>query len=888
MPENMFCNHEDIHNEADVEQIFARRMIEYLGYKDSQIRPKDSLSKLTIGGLRGNVAKYRPDFAIKVGTKVCWILEAKSPDENLDNHGWQPRGYCTLINGQYKDENPAKYFVLSNGTLTRLFQWDVNDPILELSFTDFQQSNSKFAKLISLLSAENIAHAKSEIITDDYFTLTKMPIEEVNTAFAWCHQTIYKKDNISQAAAFTEFVKVIFLKLLSDKRIRDKYPNVLIEESIEVPNSDVKFSIRWIEIEEKNTPNPLDSIQFRDFIKGMERDIVTGSRKRIFDSGEHINLTPETIKSVIRKIENFYLFGIDADINGRLFETFLNATMRGKDLGQYFTPRSVVKLGTKLANLKVHILQPSGVYHTDVVVDACCGTGGFLIDALAHMWDKVNNNSSLSDSDKSQIRERIANHHIFGIDVGRVPPLARIARLNMFLHGDGGGSIYQADALDKEVSINETDDPEIVAEKKQLRKLFNSSGFADIILTNPPFAKTYERASDRESQILDGYRLSYKEGGDKRPSLKSNLMFVERYHDLLKPGGQLITVIDDGVLSGRNYKWFRKFIRESFIIKAVISLPGDAFQRSKARVKTSLLVLEKRTGDEIQKQSSVFMYGSEYVGIDDPSRRRTLPIDAEIKQKAIEEIDTIEREYESFLSGSGNSEYVVPAEKIQDRLDVKSCLMKTGRKIKEWKSEGIEILSLSNLVDEKEYSEEDIIETKYYDDFVTYLRVRYDGFAEAGDEILSSDTQYSQLYRIAAGNLVISNIAATYGSVAIVSEDLAGCVVTSEYTVLVPKEDYDPRIIWLLLRSPEIRSDMLLMATGANRTRISWDIIKDLLLPYPTSENVELIASLLREAEEAERIAKTNRINAIRSLETPLDLDNEKANSILRAFKPPK
>ena len=40
------------------------------------------------------------------------------------------------------------------------------------------------------------------------------------------------------------------------------------------------------------------------------------------------------------------------NLNGRLFETLLNTTMRGKDLGQYFTPRSVVKLGVKLARLR--------------------------------------------------------------------------------------------------------------------------------------------------------------------------------------------------------------------------------------------------------------------------------------------------------------------------------------------------------------------------------------------------------------------------------------------------------------------------------------------------------------------------------------------------------
>jgi len=43
------------------------------------------------------------------------------------------------------------------------------------------------------------------------------------------------------------------------------------------------------------------------------------------------------------------MFGIDEDLNGRLFEAFLNATMRGKEFwASIFTPRSIVKLITRL------------------------------------------------------------------------------------------------------------------------------------------------------------------------------------------------------------------------------------------------------------------------------------------------------------------------------------------------------------------------------------------------------------------------------------------------------------------------------------------------------------------------------------------------------------
>ena len=85
---------------------------------------------------------------------------------------------------------------------------------------------------------------------------------------------------------------------------------------------------------------------------------------------------------------------------------------------------------------------------------------------------------------------------------------------------------------------------------------------------------------------------------------------------LLKPGGRLITVIDDSVLSGKTYAPVRAFIREKFVVRGIISLHGDAFQRSGARAKTSVLYLTKRPSGDLS-QPSVFVYESRYIGLDD-------------------------------------------------------------------------------------------------------------------------------------------------------------------------------------------------------------------------------------------------------------------------------
>jgi len=237
-----------------------------------------------------------------------------------------------------------------------------------------------------------------------------------------------------------------------------------------------------------------------------------------------------------------------------MFETFLNATLRGKDLGcgQYFTPRSVAKLATRLAALR------AGPDHTDVVLDACCGTGGFLIEALTEMWLRIDSNSSLSQSERKRHKKIVAEQSLYGVDVARDPALACIARINMYLHGDGGSRIYQLDASDKATKALDNDDVELKGEKREFRKLLleQKAGFAHVVLTNPPFAKEYSRSQEPEAELLDEYDLAFDTARGKRKPLRrlrSSVMFLERYYDLLVPGGMLVSVVDDGILGSESY-----------------------------------------------------------------------------------------------------------------------------------------------------------------------------------------------------------------------------------------------------------------------------------------------------------------------------------------------
>lgn len=386
-----------------------------------------------------------------------------------------------------------------------------------------------------------------------------------------------------------------------------------------------------------------------------------------------------------------------------------------------------------------------------------------------------------------------------GVDVANAPILARIARLNMYLHGDGGTRIFHLNALDPALNDADTDPPEIINEKDELRDLFANSPF-DVVVTNPPFAKALDRSTPEERRMLDAYEIG-RERATEDGSVRSVLLFIERYARLLKPTGRMITVLDDGILSGDKYSWFRDKLRQWFLIRAVVSLPGDAFQRSNARVKTSYVILERRTSPS-QENPPVFMYPCQFVGNDDPKRQRPRASDAELRRLATQEIADVMSAYERFQDGNGEPRYIVPASRIADRLDVKNCLMSPGRQEQHWADQSLRVLRLEEMLDERTYAPDELI-TKDHPDPVSVMVVRYEGIAEAGEEINPADSSYARLYPVSAGDVVISNIAASHGSIAVVPDELDGCVVSSEYTVLTPKEGFDPIVLQLILRSPD-------------------------------------------------------------------------------------
>ncbi|MFA5867816.1 MAG: N-6 DNA methylase [Actinomycetota bacterium] len=885
---NKYCDKAVLVDESSVETFFINRLLKDLGYKDSEIRPKVSLKEIVVA--RGRKKEgYRPDYVIYCNEKPMWLIDAKSPGEDIDKWAFQGAGYALGLNQEFSNQNPCSYYVITNGLAFDLYKWDESKPIISLEFSDFADDNISFFSVRSLLQATTIRQGLKPSIQKPRFLMKKPSVEEIKRVFNSCHRLIWKAEKMNPQPAFFEFVKIMFVKLWEDRKLHDDpIMGPLLRDEKPIPRDNVIFSTHWIDaLQSQGVKNPVDETLFARLNEVLREDVARGKKKPIFGPNDHIELQIGTIRQVVSKLESLDLYSIDEDLNGRLFETFLSATMRGQALGQYFTPRSIVKMMEQLA------APIASKDHIDHVIDACCGSGGFLIEALTDMRNQIRSNTSLSDSEQNALLERVANDSIFGIDAGKEPPLAKISRINMYLHGDGGSRIYAADSLDKTVSHGVGDDQQSRFELEELQKLIfeisNGSrrGF-DIVLTNPPFSMDYSETLPDEALILNQYALrtfGFGKTNRQRPSLKSSIMFLERYADILKPGGKLVTVIDDSILSSSNNRFARDFIRDRFIVRAVISIPGDAFQRVGARAKTSVLYLIRRDAKK-QSQPDAFMYECRYVGLDDVPMKTRPSKAAEARTAAEDETRDLFEAFNLFMQGI-KGPWRVRSGLIGDRLDVKSCLPRPNDISDKWRADGLNVVPLHTIVDKIE--NEGFNPKNEPSKLNTLLRVRYDGIPEEGDKALGEELTYSKVQNPKENDIVASNIAAALGSIAVIPADLSGVIASSEFTIMRLKDArFDVWFLWGFLRSPEVRARLLSQSTGISRHRVEWDDLGAIPVPVIPIEKQRLIGKQFYDSVKEVRNAEKKRADTSFELNQSLDLSNEWAVQRLKAAKPPK
>jgi len=829
---NLFCELSNLRNESSVETFFVNRLLGYLGYPDSRIRTKEAIEKLPIP--KGHTTEnYAPDYVlIDSRNQPVVVVDAKHPDEDLDNWVYQPIGYAATLNRRFPaGENPVQYAVLTNGHAFEVFPWDSETPIFYLRFDDFVEGNPKLGFLRASLSYDIFNRVPIE---GTAFELYRPELTILTKTFNKCHDLIWKKEKQGPTWAFYEFVKIIFIKMREDRKIHSK-----LNTGDTITKDDFIFSVHWIEQLEGVTPNPFDTVLFKEVRDEIEDQIRQSLKKRIFASGEALRLSPSTTKEVVRLLEHFDLHGIDEDLNGRMFETFLSATIRGKELGQFFTPRPVVRYMTRTASINIDTNRVPYVY------DGCCGTGGFLIEAMADLTQKVDRLTSLNPSEKEEMKTQIKDTHLFGVEANE--DLSRVARLNMYLHGDGGSKIFHADALDKDLLIEEGLPQETEEDRKELRHtLVDENLQFDYVLTNPPFSMPYNSSDENERRILQKYIVAHTSGGGLSASEKTNVLFLERYHDLLCPGGDLLTIIDDTLLNGESARQHRAYILDKFVIRQVISLPFNAFFKADANIKTSILHLKKKRPGE--QQGHIFMAITNNIGHDDHKvdtpNRDNLSILASYYETWMTtghlEPHTIHNEFRDEPLGCPMQIFIVGPEQLDtDRLDAffyAPELQILRERIKEARDKGsIDIKTGQDfkIIDEISASDVRSLLGKSY----KYLEIG--DVTRGGDIVKWREDSIENLptrarLLVQTNDVVFAKNNSSRGTTVIVPDRFNNALVTTGFLGIRPSNLDEAILLWSVLSSEAVRKQIYYLAVTASQPEIRRNIFEDeFILPLP-------------------------------------------------------
>jgi type I restriction enzyme M protein len=457
---------------------------------------------------------------------------------------------------------------------------------------------------------ENIPHGNA---TDDEIKelLAKLRVfkeKEFADLLHQCHNVIRNREKKDPAAAFDEIAKVLFIKVYVERQLltRRSKENLF---TVEVLNRQI-------------AENPLDNL-FQETKRFYNTD-------KIFDADEHINLKPATGEEIVRKLQKYNLSDTSEDIKGVAFERFLGRTFRG-EIGQFFTPRSIVEF-------MVHMVDPQ---EGEIVCDPASGSGGFLIRVFEIVREmiladadreyneykaQVMQDDALSEEKKAKLLSekystiqatidqhkegsrlwKLANRCIYGTDAN--DRMARTSKMNMIMHGDGHGGVHHHDGF---LNVN---------------GIFESR--FDIILTNPPFGANVEPSDkimeneisvnpEAEARYISEYGELYQEAQErvrsainkpiaslfelpksKEAKIKTEILFIERCLNLLRPGGRMGIVLPEGVFNNPSLTYVREFVEDRAFVRAVVSLPPETFLSSGASVKCSLLFLKKYTDEE--------------------------------------------------------------------------------------------------------------------------------------------------------------------------------------------------------------------------------------------------------------------------------------------------
>jgi len=301
----------------------------------------------------------------------------------------------------------------------------------------------------------------------------------------WNLCNVLRDDGITYHQYVTELTYILFLKMAKETGAEDDIPE----------------GFRWDNLTAKS------GVALKKFYKELLNHLGEKSTGRIREiySGAATNIDePKNLEKIITAIDALDWYSAREEGLGTLYEGLLekNANEKKSGAGQYFTPRPLIDVMTRL-------MKPQPGERCN---DPACGTFGFMIAASRYVRDHTDDFFTL-DADMAKFEKEGA---FTGCEL--VPDAHRLALMNAMLH-DIHGKIFLGDTLSNA--------------GKQMK------GY-DLVLTNPPFGtkKGGERAtrddftfptSNKQLNFLQHIYRSLKSDGKARAAvvLPDNVLFAD-------------------------------------------------------------------------------------------------------------------------------------------------------------------------------------------------------------------------------------------------------------------------------------------------------------------------------------------------------------------------
>lgn len=587
--------------EERVRQEYVCRLVNHYGYDLKQMEQEKQVnnSHRGQGKARADIVIWKSNSAKSNEDSAAIVVECKAEHITIKEEDYF-QGY------NYAAWAGADFFVTTNLKETRVFKVVKGKLPKQLE------------EIVDIPKAEDLTNDKKvkELLTQTK-TFTR---DEFSKLLFKCHNIIRNNDKLSPEAAFDEISKILFIKIRYEResdegQIFSKDRFVSNRKAYEKLNKEMGVT----------DATPFYQNLFEKTKKQFEND-------NLFEANDTIRIKEASFEAIVKELQVYNLSHTSDDVKGIAFEKFLGKTFRG-ELGQFFTPRTIV-------DFIVSVLDPQ---EGEIICDPCCGSGGFLIKAFEYVRDKIEKDiqnvkeqikaqmfnkdyESLTQKKRAEVDELVDDYFdilnreldttmegsrlnylskncIFGTDAN--PRMARTAKMNMIMHGDGHGGVHHHDGL---LNVN---------------GIFENR--FDVILTNPPFGSRIEKDlkiteadkfTDEEKikHYIERYGEEYanalKQVNDNinKPILSlyksgklstlTEVLFIERCLNLLKPGGRLGIVLPEGVLNNTNLQNVRELFEGMAKIILITSIPQDVFMASGATVKPSLMFFKKFTDEE--------------------------------------------------------------------------------------------------------------------------------------------------------------------------------------------------------------------------------------------------------------------------------------------------